>query len=60
MQDLFFYEVFSGFRFAVVMLRLAELAAESNRTDLNEGDPNMGTDNLATQLLTTMLELPTG
>jgi aminoglycoside phosphotransferase (APT) family kinase protein len=55
MKDIFFYEVFSGFRFAVVMLRLADLLVGS---DLMEGDSDMGTNNLATQLLSTMLELP--
>jgi aminoglycoside phosphotransferase (APT) family kinase protein len=55
MQDLFFYEVFSGFRFAVVMLRLSELFIGS---DVLPNDSDMGTNNLATQLLATMLELP--
>ena len=55
MRDLFFYEVFSGFRFAVVMVRLADLLKGSQ---ILEADSDMGTNNLATQLLTTMLELP--
>jgi aminoglycoside phosphotransferase (APT) family kinase protein len=54
MQNIFFYEVFSGFRFAVIMLRLAELLVGS---DMLPGDTGMGTNNLATQLLATMLEL---
>jgi aminoglycoside phosphotransferase (APT) family kinase protein len=55
MQNIFFYEVFSGFRFAVVMLRLSDLLMGS---DILPGDSDMGTNNLATQLLATMLELP--
>ena len=54
MQDLFFYEVFSGFRFAVVMMRLSDLLLGS---DILPSDSDMGTNNLATQLLATMLEL---
>jgi aminoglycoside phosphotransferase (APT) family kinase protein len=54
MRDIFFYEIFSGFRFGVVMLRLADLLMGS---DILAGDSDMGTNNLATQLLTTMLEL---
>ncbi len=55
MKNIFFYEVFSGFRFAVIMLRLSELLMGS---DILPGDSDMGTNNLATQLLATMLELP--
>ncbi len=55
MRDLFFYEIFSGFRFAVVMLRLSDLLMGS---DVPPQDSDMGTNNLATQLLATMLELP--
>jgi aminoglycoside phosphotransferase (APT) family kinase protein len=55
MQDIFFYEVFSGFRFAVVMMRLSDLLMGS---DILPPDSDMGTNNLATQLLATMLELP--
>jgi aminoglycoside phosphotransferase (APT) family kinase protein len=55
MQDIFFYEIFSGFRFAVVMLRLSDLLVGS---DIVPNDSDMGTNNLATQLLATMLELP--
>jgi aminoglycoside phosphotransferase (APT) family kinase protein len=55
MRDLFFYEVFSGFRFAVVMLRLNDLLMDS---DILPADSDMGTNNLATQLLASMLELP--
>ncbi len=55
MRDIFFYEIFSGFRFGVVMLRLAELLTDS---DILPQESDMGTNNLATQLLATMLELP--
>jgi aminoglycoside phosphotransferase (APT) family kinase protein len=56
MKDLFFYEIFSGFRFAAIMVRLAELSKES---DALPDDPDTtSTNNLATQLLATMLELP--
>jgi len=55
MRDIFFYEIFSGFRFAVVMLRLAELLVDN---DALPQESDMGTNNLATQLLSTMLELP--
>lgn len=55
MKDIFFYEIFSGFRFGVVMLRLADLLMGS---DMLPGDSDMGTNNIATQLLATMLELP--
>jgi aminoglycoside phosphotransferase (APT) family kinase protein len=55
MRDLFFYEVFSGFRFAVIMARLAELLVGD---DILPHDSDMATNNIATQLLATMLELP--
>jgi aminoglycoside phosphotransferase (APT) family kinase protein len=55
LHDLFFYEVFSGFRFAVIMVRLAELLMGS---DILPDDSDMATNNLATQLLATMLDLP--
>ena len=54
MKDVFFYEVFSGFRFAVIMLRLSDLLVGS---DILPQESDMGTNNIATQLLTTMLEL---
>ncbi|MDA8366591.1 MAG: phosphotransferase family protein [Actinomycetota bacterium] len=52
-----FYEVFAGFRFAVIMARLAELLQE---TDILPMDSDMGRDNIATQLLAEMLDLPRG
>ena len=54
MQDLFFYEIFSGFRFAVVMYRLSDLVFDSEDMEQEAG---MATDNIATQLLAKMLEL---
>jgi len=53
--DLFFYEIFAGFRFAVIMLRLSDLLVGS---DILPEDSDMGTNNLATQFLATLLELP--
>jgi aminoglycoside phosphotransferase (APT) family kinase protein len=54
MRNLFFYEVFAGFRFAVIMLRLADLLVGS---DILPEDSDMGTNNLATQFLATLLDL---
>jgi len=54
MKDIFFYEVFSGFRFAIVMYRLSKLAFPGN---MMEEDSAMATDNIATQLLARMLDL---
>jgi aminoglycoside phosphotransferase (APT) family kinase protein len=54
MRDLFYYEVFSGFRFAVVMHRLSDLLAESQAVPQEE---DMATNNLATQFLATLLDL---
>ena len=44
MRDIFYYEIFSGFRFAVVMYRLSDLVFD--RDDM-EGDADMATDNIA-------------
>jgi aminoglycoside phosphotransferase (APT) family kinase protein len=55
LHDLFFYEVFSGFRFAVIMARLADLSMASN---ILPGDSDMRSNNLATQLVASMLDLP--
>jgi len=52
--DLFYYEVFSGFRFAVVMYRLAHLLAESDAVSQEGNHP---TNNLATQFLAVLLDL---
>jgi aminoglycoside phosphotransferase (APT) family kinase protein len=54
MRDIFYYEIFSGFRFAVVMYRLSDLVFD--REDM-EGDADMATNNIATQLLAKMLDL---
>ena len=53
-EDLFFYEIFSGFRFAVVMLRLSDLLLE---TKILPAEADMRSNNIATQLLATMLDL---
>ena len=55
MRDVWFYEVFSGFRFAVIMLRLSDLLVGS---DILPQDSDMGTNTIATQLLAKMLDLP--
>ena len=52
MRNIFFYEIFSSFRFAVVMCRLSKLVFGNNLMDAA-----MATDNIATQLLAKMLEL---
>ena len=54
MRDIFFYEIFSGFRFAVVMYRLSDLVF--GREDMAQ-DAGMATNNIATQLLAKMLDL---
>ena len=54
MRDIFFYEIFSGFRFAVVMYRLSDLVF--GREDMVQ-DAGMATNNIATQLLAKMLDL---
>jgi len=55
LHDLFFYEVFSGFRFGVLMVRLADLLKDR---DILPTDSDMAFNNLATQLLANMLDLP--
>ena len=54
MRDLFFYEIFSGFRFAVVMLRLSDLLLESK---VLPAEADMRSNNIATQYLATLLDL---
>ena len=54
-DDLFYYEVFSGFRFAVIMCRLVDLMVESGQL---RRDTDMGHNNLATQFLAQLLDLP--
>lgn len=55
MGDLFWYEVFAGFRFAVIMCRLNDLLVGSG---LMPEDSDMGTNNLATQFTAQLLGLP--
>jgi aminoglycoside phosphotransferase (APT) family kinase protein len=54
MRNLFFYEIFSGFRFAVVMLRLSDLLLESM---VLPAEADMRSNNIATQYLATLLDL---
>lgn len=54
-RDLFYYQVFSGFRFAIVMARLTDLLVGSG---VLPEDTDMGTNNLATQFLAQLLDLP--
>jgi aminoglycoside phosphotransferase (APT) family kinase protein len=54
-QDLEFYEVFAGFRFAVIMMRMARLLKE---WDFLDSAADMETNNGATQVLARMLDLP--
>jgi len=53
--DLEYYEVFSGFRFAVIMCRLTDLLVGSGQLP---ADTDMGTNNLATQFTARLLGLP--
>jgi aminoglycoside phosphotransferase (APT) family kinase protein len=55
MRDVFWYEVFSGVRFAVIMCRLSDLLVG---TGILPEDSDMATNNIATQLVARMLELP--
>jgi len=55
MQHLEYYEVFSGFRFAVIMCRLTDLLIEGG---MLPADTDMGTNNLATQFTAQLLGLP--
>jgi len=51
--DVEFYEVFAGFRFAVVMIRIARMAQERGLPV----PPDMETDNAVTQVLARLLEV---
>jgi len=53
--DLLWYQVFAGFRFAVIMCRLTDLLVGS---DVLPADSDMGTNNLATQFTSQLLGLP--
>ncbi len=55
-HDLEFYEVFAGFRFSVIMLRLTDLLIQSG---VLPEDTDMGTNNLATQFTSMLIGLPT-
>jgi aminoglycoside phosphotransferase (APT) family kinase protein len=55
LRDLFFYEVFAGFRFAAIFVRLAALVKGSG---ILPEESDMAYNNLATQLLAKMLDLP--
>jgi aminoglycoside phosphotransferase (APT) family kinase protein len=55
MENLEYYEVFSGFRFSVIMCRLTDLLVESGQLP---ADTDMGTNNLATQFTAQLLGLP--
>lgn len=54
-QDLEFYELFAGVRFAVIMIRMARMLEE---WDFLSAAPDMETNNGATQVLARMLDLP--
>ena len=53
--DLFWYEVFAGFRFAVIMSRLTDLLVSYGQMP---EDTDMDTNNLATQFIAQLLGLP--
>ncbi len=55
MENLEYYEIFSGFRFSVIMCRLTDLLVESGQLP---ADTDMGTNNLATQFTAQLLGLP--
>jgi aminoglycoside phosphotransferase (APT) family kinase protein len=54
-QHLDYYEVFAGFRFAVVMIRVIAMAVAF---ELLPSDTDMGTNNIVTTLLARQLGLP--
>ena len=53
--DLLWYQIFAGWRFAVIMCRLSDLLQGS---ELLPEDSDMGTNNLATQFMAQLLGLP--
>jgi len=53
-RDLEFYEVFGGFRFAVIMMRIAHLLVEF---ELLPPDNDVATNNAVTRVLADMLDL---
>jgi aminoglycoside phosphotransferase (APT) family kinase protein len=54
-HDLWFYEVFAGFRFGVIMARLATLLVDF---EVLPPDADMATNNTVTRLVAAMLDLP--
>lgn len=54
-SDIEFYEVFAGFRFAIVMMRLAQMFHQWGWPV----DPDMESDNAVTRLLADLLGIPT-
>jgi aminoglycoside phosphotransferase (APT) family kinase protein len=54
-RDLFFYEVFAGLRFCVIMARLSELLAEF---EIVPAESDMATNNIVTRLTAALLDLP--
>ena len=54
-QDLFYYEVWGAFRFALVLIRIADMMTEYG---IMPPDSGFARVNPATQMLATMLELP--
>jgi len=54
-RDLLWYQVFSGFRFAVIMCRLSDLLVGSG---VLPEDSDMGSNNLATQFTAQLIGLP--
>ncbi|MGH9031067.1 MAG: phosphotransferase family protein [Acidimicrobiia bacterium] len=54
-RDLFFYEVFAGLRFCVIMARLADLLADF---ELVPAEADMANNNIVTRLVAALLDLP--
>jgi hypothetical protein len=53
-ENLLYYEIFAAFRFAVIMIRVAQLAAAAGMP----AAPDMDSNNIPTQHLARLLELP--
>jgi len=54
-RDLFFYEVFAGLRFCVIMARLADLLADF---ELVPAEADLANNNIVTRLTAALLDLP--
>ena len=52
MHDVAYYEVFAGFRFAVIMARLSDLLVDSG---VLPADSDMRTNNIATQFTLSLI-----